>query len=499
MFREHIAVGAIISMVVVVGVYFYALVTDPLLLAILFGVTIIGSFLPDVDSDSGMPFYLIFGTATLAATGVVLLYTLSSHYAGDWRYLVGIPAAAMLLFWFVVGGIIKKCTHHRGIFHSLPAMLIAGAGALLVARQIGLDETTALVFGAAMAIGFASHLVMDELHSFVDLEGIPFIPKKSLGTALKMFSDSKGVNIAAYVLLAALVYTALQTPIASAYYNDSDVIEIGDAPPPEPEPEESGGGEEGGGGGTEGGEESGDSGGGDGSPGGDGGSGGGGGGGTSAGGGAGAGDGESTEDDVLETLLDSGAFEDAGGLNGASVLSGEGGFDSDGVLTVVGSKVREALSNRTDLQDILEGWRSVRGKGKLGAREYGLVAASTALRDSNVEEISFTASRFDITYRSRGYLIGLFPWSFPVRVAVVPQAPASERVTVTLPWYRFFVREFFTPARLSEDIESAMVAALAEASAAETDQNALLFSTVSQLLRDKVGTVGDSVVLGSSS
>lgn len=210
MFREHIAIGAIISMIVVVVVYFYALVTDPLLLLFLFGVTIVGSFLPDVDSDSGIPFYLIFGVATLAATGVVLLYTLSSVYAHDWRYLVGIPFVALLGFWFVVGGLVKRWTHHRGIYHSLPALAIAGIGTFLLAKYYGLDEMTALVFGGAMAAGFASHLVLDELHAGITLDGIPFNPNKAFGSAIKMFSNSNHVNMAAYTLLAALVYIALK-------------------------------------------------------------------------------------------------------------------------------------------------------------------------------------------------------------------------------------------------------------------------------------------------
>lgn len=210
MFREHVAIGAIISMVVVVAAYFYALVNDPPLLLFLFGVTIIGSFLPDVDSDSGLPFYFIFGGATLAATGVVLLYTLASEYAGDWRYLVGIPFAAMLGFWFIVGGIVRRWTHHRGIYHSLPALAIAAVGAFLVARHYGLDDTVATVFGAAMAAGFASHLILDELHAGITLDGIPFNPNKAFGSAIKMFSNSNNVNIATYVLLATLVYTALQ-------------------------------------------------------------------------------------------------------------------------------------------------------------------------------------------------------------------------------------------------------------------------------------------------
>ncbi len=209
MFREHIAIGAIISMIVVVVVYFYALITSPLLLLFLFGVTIIGSFLPDVDSDSGMPFYLVFGGATLAATGVVLLYTLA-HGPQDWRYFVGVPFAALLAFWFVVGGIVKRWTHPRGIYHSLPMLVISSVATVLLARHYGLNDSTALVFGVAMAAGFASHHVLDELHAGITLDGIPFNPNKAFGSAIKMFADSNRVNIATYVLLAALVYTALQ-------------------------------------------------------------------------------------------------------------------------------------------------------------------------------------------------------------------------------------------------------------------------------------------------
>jgi membrane-bound metal-dependent hydrolase YbcI (DUF457 family) len=208
MFREHIAIGAIISMVVVVVVYFYALVTSPLLLLFLFGVTIVGSFLPDVDSDSGIPFYLVFGSATLAATGIVLLYTLA-HKPDDWRYLVGVPFAALLGFWFIAGGIVRHWTHHRGIYHSIPALAIAAVGTFLMARHYGLGDTVSLVFGAAMAAGFASHLILDELHAGITLDGIPFNPNKAFGTAIKLFSDSNRVNIAAYLVLAVLVYIAL--------------------------------------------------------------------------------------------------------------------------------------------------------------------------------------------------------------------------------------------------------------------------------------------------
>ena len=345
MFREHVAFGAIISMLVVVAVYFYALVTDPLLLMFLFGVTIIGSFLPDVDSDSGMPFYLIFGTATLAATGVVLLYTLNSEYASDWRYLTGIPAMALIIFWFIVGGIVKRCTHHRGIFHSVPALAISGVGSFLIARHYGLDETSAWIFGGAMAAGYLCHLVLDELHAGVTLDGVLFNPKSSFGSALKLFSDSSKVNLATYLLLAALLYTALAAPVAEAFYNDSDVIEIeSDAPQTPPDDPGTGdGGGTGGSGGTGegGGGDSGGSGGSGGTSG--GGATGGGSGGSGGGGGGGSGSGPS-EDDLIETLIDDGAIE--GLIGGAGNSDAASGFSSGSVVTIVGAKVREALSGR---------------------------------------------------------------------------------------------------------------------------------------------------------
>lgn len=210
MFREHIAWGAIVAMVVVVALYSYALVTDIALLVFLFGVTVIGSFLPDTDSDSSMPFYLVFGAMTLAVTTMVTFYTLASAYATDWRYLVGIPGASLVFFWVVVGGIIKRLTHHRGMFHSLPALGISAVGTFLLAKQYGFSQEVALYFGAAMAAGFFTHLILDEIYAGITLDGVLFNPKSTFGGATKLFGTSTPVNTATYTLLATLIYVALR-------------------------------------------------------------------------------------------------------------------------------------------------------------------------------------------------------------------------------------------------------------------------------------------------
>lgn len=208
MFRQHITLGAILSTVGVILVLFYSLIIDPLHLGIFFALCAFGSILPDFDSDSGLPFYLTFGAASLAFAGLVLYYTLSGHPQNNY-VLVGVPLAALVGFWFVVGGLVKHCTHHRGIWHSLPMLLIAGVATYLTANYFQQPHVVSFLFAIAMAVGFLSHLVLDEVWSEVDHDGNPFTHKRSLGTAMKFFSDSRKVNLFTYAILFGLIYLSL--------------------------------------------------------------------------------------------------------------------------------------------------------------------------------------------------------------------------------------------------------------------------------------------------
>lgn len=207
MFREHISFGAAVAALGVTLCYFYALVTDFELLAALFLITTVMSFMPDLDSDSGLPFHLIFGTFTLSVTGVALYFAMM-HTPDDWRFLVGVPLIAMALTWFVAGAIFKHLTHHRGMFHSFPAMAIVGLATLIICRNLGKPEIVAEVFAAGAALGYLSHLILDELHSGISLDGSRFLPKQSLGSAMKFVSGDRGATLFTYVLLAALAYAA---------------------------------------------------------------------------------------------------------------------------------------------------------------------------------------------------------------------------------------------------------------------------------------------------
>ena len=208
MFRHHISLGAVISMIFTVTVFFYGLMVDPIHLGVLFAICAFGSILPDFDSDSGLPFYLTFGATTLVFTGIVLYYTLSG-YPTNYYVLAGVPLAALIGFWWIVGGIVKHCTHHRGIWHSFPMLVVVSLCTYIASMYLKQDQQTSMLFAASMAAGFLSHLYLDEIWSNVDHDGNPFTYKRSLGTAMKFFSDSRKVNFFTYVILFGLVYLSL--------------------------------------------------------------------------------------------------------------------------------------------------------------------------------------------------------------------------------------------------------------------------------------------------
>src|SRR5262249_4988161 len=106
-------------------------------------------------------------------------------------------------------------TVHRGMFHSIPALLIAGLLVFLLYQSPSLALRVFLA--GAMMLGFLSHLVLDELCS-VNFSGVSFRLNKYAGSALKFVSPSLSATLMAYAVLAALIYLASQ---------DSGVVNAG--------------------------------------------------------------------------------------------------------------------------------------------------------------------------------------------------------------------------------------------------------------------------------
>ena len=156
-----------------------------------------------IDSVSGIPLREMFGL-----TAVVLPLTMIPRLSQMHVSQEGILASLLFGYLFIryMGSkVFKYFTVHRGMFHSVPAMLIAGLVVYLGYHSP--DRRLRVLFACGVMIGFLSHLVLDELYS-VDLRGLKVKLKPSAGTAVKFVSPSLIATTTCYTLLGALFYLA---------------------------------------------------------------------------------------------------------------------------------------------------------------------------------------------------------------------------------------------------------------------------------------------------
>lgn len=87
------------------------------------GLMAVGGVLPDLDSASGKPVRELFGIAAMAAA-LILFPVVSTKLSPD--QTTAALAGVYLFIRFGVSNLFRKLTVHRGMWHSIPAMLIAG-------------------------------------------------------------------------------------------------------------------------------------------------------------------------------------------------------------------------------------------------------------------------------------------------------------------------------------------------------------------------------------
>lgn len=197
------------------------------------GLTAIGGMLPDLDSDSGVPVREMSGVA--AAVVPLLLYTRLLHTGLSHEAVLAILFASYLVIRYGMTAIFKHITVHRGMFHSIPAMLVCGIAVFLAYEHATLSIR--ILFGLGVMIGFLSHLVLDEIYS-VDFNGIAIRLKSSAGSALKLFSPSPLATSTCYGLLGTLGLLAYRDLSQTPDVLNADWLNLivaparPDAPPP---------------------------------------------------------------------------------------------------------------------------------------------------------------------------------------------------------------------------------------------------------------------------
>lgn len=167
------------------------------------GVTAVGGMLPDLDSDSGVPVREMFG---LAAAVIPLMFARRLMHAGVSSE--GVLAAMLFGYVFIryfVANVFRQFTVHRGMYHSIPAMFIAGLCVYLAYHNPNRNVRTMLACG--VMLGFLSHLILDEVYS-VDWRGLKPKLKASAGSAFKFGSSSLPATASCYLMLGGLLYLA---------------------------------------------------------------------------------------------------------------------------------------------------------------------------------------------------------------------------------------------------------------------------------------------------
>lgn len=167
------------------------------------GLTALGGLAPDLDSDSSVPVRELFSLAGVVAP--VLAFQRLENSGFSTEQVLVILGGIYLVVRYVMAFLFKTLTVHRGMFHSLPAMLISGLLVFLLYHNPRV--VVRLYLAGGMMLGFLSHLVLDEIYA-VSFMGFKLTPNKYAGSALKFFSPSWVATLTTYFVLGLLGYLA---------------------------------------------------------------------------------------------------------------------------------------------------------------------------------------------------------------------------------------------------------------------------------------------------
>ncbi len=218
-FKTHLTVGTATGFGLSMFAYMVDWISNIYMAVIVFFATSIGSFLPDMDSESGLPVKIIFGMYAYLAATLAMYFV--SNLGLNFIFVLLAPALAFIIVKVFLEKIFNKFTSHRGIFHSVPAILIVFLICLLIASKTNLPVKEQFIISLSVAMGYFCHLLLDEIFAFNFLTSSKskdlslweqvkkrFTTKKSFGTALDLGFNQpeKYPGIIAYAILIVLIF-----------------------------------------------------------------------------------------------------------------------------------------------------------------------------------------------------------------------------------------------------------------------------------------------------
>jgi LexA-binding, inner membrane-associated putative hydrolase len=160
----------------------------------------LSNFTPDLDSPHSKPASTIKDIISTCITSYII-YVLP-HI--EFSVYIVIAISSFFLLQYIFSFILSRITVHRGMFHSIPAILIWSC--IIYNACYSSSELNKIYLTCSAAIGYLLHLITDELYGLIDISGGAFYPKKSSGTALKFISTSFWGTILCYTILICLLW-----------------------------------------------------------------------------------------------------------------------------------------------------------------------------------------------------------------------------------------------------------------------------------------------------
>ena len=210
-FPTHIAVGTLVSgALATVTVAANVLEPENIVAVTLAGV--LGSVLPDIDLKDSRPSRAMFA-------GLAVFFSFAVLFSLERKYSI----VEMLILWmgtlltvrYIAKEIFFHFSYHRGIWHSLLATAFcAFLTAWIYTKLLGRNEGVAWLAAGFMAVGYLTHLILDEIYS-VDVMDTRI--KASFGTALKPVDFKHPGHSAAMAVATVLAF--LMTPPTKMFYD----------------------------------------------------------------------------------------------------------------------------------------------------------------------------------------------------------------------------------------------------------------------------------------
>jgi hypothetical protein len=199
-FPTHIAVGTIVSgSLATVTVAANMVAPENIIAVTLAGM--LGSVLPDIDLKDSRPARVMFN-------GLAVFFSFAVLFSVAHKYSI----AEMLILWlgtlltvrFVGKETFARFSYHRGVWHSLLAMVFCAVVTACVFKYLlGKNDSVAWLAAGFLAIGYLTHLVLDEIYS-VDVMDTRI--KASFGTAVKLYDGRRLDHSAAMAVATVLVF-----------------------------------------------------------------------------------------------------------------------------------------------------------------------------------------------------------------------------------------------------------------------------------------------------